>query len=106
MARYIDGDKIIENLKKQYGEELGWQGPVNMSDIGMMIEKAPTADMVEVVRCKDCKRSAKFFPSNAIGEETFAGWFCGRNRKYVDRDDYCSYGERVTDTNVGGKERF
>ena len=44
--RYIDADALLENLKKQYGEELGWQVTVNMSDVGMMIEDAPTADVV------------------------------------------------------------
>lgn len=46
MARYIDADALLENLKKQYGEELGWQCTINMSDVGMMIEDAPTADVV------------------------------------------------------------
>ena len=44
--RYIDADALLENLKKQYGEELGWQCTVNMSDVGMMIDNAPTADVV------------------------------------------------------------
>ena len=48
MPRYIDADALLQNLKKQYGEDLGWQCTVNMSDIGMMIEDAPTADFVEV----------------------------------------------------------
>ena len=46
MARYIDADELLKDLKKQYGEELGWQCTVNMSDVGMMIEDAPTADVV------------------------------------------------------------
>jgi hypothetical protein len=45
MARYIDADALLEKLKLQYGEELGWQVTVNMSDVGMMIEDAPTADV-------------------------------------------------------------
>lgn len=45
MARYIDAELLLEKLKKQYGEELGWQCTVNMSDVGMMIEDAPTADV-------------------------------------------------------------
>ena len=48
MARYIDADVLIENLKNQYGEDLGWQCTVNMSDVGMMIEDMSTADVVEV----------------------------------------------------------
>lgn len=47
MARYGDLDALLENLKKQYGEELGWQCTVNMSDVGMMIEDAPTADVAQ-----------------------------------------------------------
>lgn len=48
MARYIDADALLENLKKQYGEDLGWQCTINMSDVGMMIDDAPTEDVVEV----------------------------------------------------------
>ena len=45
MARYIDADALLGNLKRQYGEELGWWCTVNMSDVGMMIEDAPTANV-------------------------------------------------------------
>lgn len=45
MPRYIDADALLENLKRQYGEELGWWCTVNMSDVGMMIEDAPTANV-------------------------------------------------------------
>lgn len=45
MPRYIDADALLENLKRQYGEELGWWCTVNMSDVGMMIEGAPTANV-------------------------------------------------------------
>lgn len=48
MARYIDADTLLQNLKKQYGEDLGWQCTVNMSDVGMMVEDTPTADVEEV----------------------------------------------------------
>lgn len=50
--KYIDADLLLENLKKQYGEDLGWQCTVNMCDVGNMIEdcidNAPTADVQEV----------------------------------------------------------
>jgi hypothetical protein len=46
MPRFIDAHLLLDNLKKQYGEELGWQYTVNMSDVGMMIEDAPSADVV------------------------------------------------------------
>ena len=47
--RLIDADALIAKLKMQYGEDLGWQCTVNMSDVGMMVEDAPTVDAVEVV---------------------------------------------------------
>jgi hypothetical protein len=45
---YIEREPLIEKLKKLYGEELGWQSPINLSDIGRMIEDTPAADVVEV----------------------------------------------------------
>jgi hypothetical protein len=56
MARYGDLDALLENLKKQYGEELGWQCTVNMSDVGMMIEDAPTADVVPRSEVEDLQK--------------------------------------------------
>lgn len=48
MAEYIEREALLANLKRQYGEDLGWQCTVNMSDVGMMIEDAPAADVAEV----------------------------------------------------------
>lgn len=48
MARYIDADALLGNLKRLYGEELGWWCTVNMSDVGMMIEDAPTANVAPI----------------------------------------------------------
>lgn len=46
-------------------------------------KEQPTADVVEVVRCRDC--------------EYYDNLLCGRFNAYgtsVEEDDYCSYGER------------
>lgn len=43
------------------------------------------ADLVEVVRCKDCVHSK--YP----GEKVV---WCKRNSKYVPMKGYCNYGER------------
>jgi hypothetical protein len=54
---------------------------------------APAADVVEVVRCKDCKHAKMY--TDIIGDPHL---FCcsGRSiyRRKVDFDDYSSYGER------------
>ena len=51
-------------------------------------------DVVEVVRCKDCKHSVKYeFKNDACYKFTM----CRRRESYsegVEDDDYCSYGER------------
>lgn len=65
-------------------------GYVNMS------EDAPTADVVEVVRCKDCKygnfliQNGQEIVSCTNEAPPFADYFCPPMRL----DDFCSYGER------------
>jgi hypothetical protein len=43
---------------------------------------ATVCDMVEVVRCKDCKHRNPY------------GWKCLRDNLWHDMNDFCSYGER------------
>lgn len=50
------------------------------------------ADVVEVVRCKDCKRCELRYPAKAIGEEAIEGYYCRPNQRYVKSTDFCSYG--------------
>jgi hypothetical protein len=48
---------------------------------------APTADVVEVVRCKDCKlRDTEGCP--------FMYWYCGILLGCTADNNYCNYGER------------
>lgn len=58
----------------------GWNGMVRL------LEKAPTVDAVEVVRCRDCKH---YKPDEYECGCDFAGGL-----PYVKADDFCSYGER------------
>ena len=55
------------------------------------IKNAPTADVVEVVRCKDCK--------NYVTREN-APNFCMKRRTWISETDFCSYGAKMN----GGKE--
>ena len=54
---------------------------VTLEKARQAIKDCPSADVVEVVRCKDCKHYA--------GD----GMYCAEDR-IVHDDDYCSYGER------------
>jgi hypothetical protein len=56
------------------------------------IEDAPTADVVEVVRCKDC---VWWYPreyGSAIGR--CENPYNGLANEYIEDDDFCSFGER------------
>ena len=92
MARYIDADKIIEHLNDEieacgdcdvcfrpvtYGTRLGLEYSKSL------VETAETADVVRIVRCKDC----------AVPHNRWTG--CPiLNGLVTSSDFYCSYGER------------
>lgn len=52
------------------------------------VREFPSADVVEVVRCKDCK----WF--TAVNEACGKCTYRTRAFLYNENDDYCSYGER------------
>ena len=59
---------------------------LHKEDEGIRCRDLPTADVAEVVRCKDC-RLAK--------DSMIEGWyFCHINRLIHQPDVFCSYGER------------
>ena len=92
MSKYIDVDKIISYLNDEieacgdhdvdcqpitYGTYLG------LKCTKSLVETAETADVVEVVRCKDC----------AVPHNQWTG--CPKlNGLITPHDFYCSYGER------------
>ena len=51
-----------------------------------------TADVVEVVRCKDCEHYCANYCTRDIKGRT--------NMFYMNVDDFCSYGERKTDNDL------
>ena len=78
--RYIDADAQLSRLPDDL--------PYKASAKRVLIQ-APTADVVEVVRCKDC-RLCKYNTSVNI-------YMCDRRGYYAESvkpTDYCSYGER------------
>lgn len=90
MARYIDADELeIE----YYG--LSIHGTMAVKSVlpifTDLLEKQPTADVVEVVRCKDCTHREK----DDVGR-----YFCALDDCYCGDEDYCSRGERRTDNDL------
>lgn len=89
MSRYIDADKMQANL-----DELKYVLTEHRySWITSLIKMQPTADVVEVVRCKDCKHleiinSREVYAKCRMTDLEFKP-FDIDTRKH-----YCSYGER------------
>ena len=66
MSRYIDVDALIENFTTATKAFMTYKYFFNVKEItaymeliGKIIMSQPTADVVEVVRCKDCKHFEK-----------------------------------------------
>ena len=80
---YIEREALVKRLKK---EECDCEWLWDILDI-------PTADVAEVVRCKDCKHYDKKYHQCKLHSEEpdqyYTGFiFC------MQEDDFCSYGER------------
>lgn len=82
MPRYIDADKI----------------PYVQSEDGCLddyafrydINEIPAADVVEVVRCKDCEH---YFCDTPYCKKHKVG-YCAFDEIVKDKNHFCSYGER------------
>lgn len=99
MAEYIDREAAVKAVK-DYAHMVIDKGRKSLDtvddtlNIVARIEKIPTADVVPVVRCKDCK----WFVDNNGGE-----WYGCKMFQVVritpedapKPDDFCSYGERM-----------
>ena len=60
---------------------------IDIDDAISELEQVPSADVVEVVRCKDCMYYNPY--------DTTKAYDCERGLLGVMQDDYCSYGERA-----------
>ena len=59
------------------------------------LEGVPSADVVEVVRCKDCKHYKRNIPCVGGHYNGCDEWIDEGNAITVYDNDFCSYGERV-----------
>lgn len=98
MSRYIDKDKLIKALANKCKEtdRIDYDYGTGVGIAKELVEHFDTADVVEVVRCKDCKWyrgvNDKYFPRTCeVWDEMFhhfEGW------EQIDENWYCSQGER------------
>ena len=89
MAEYIDRAAAVKSVLRMRRPENSVAQNRMLSIIQMDMLKLPAADVVPVVRCKDCKHYD-------IGGSCI---ICGfQSRK---PDDFCSYGERKESADNG-----
>ena len=94
MAEYKDTDVILKEIYRMancssVGETtvpyLDWKEVVSI------INDAPSADVVEVVRCKDFKHATFYSCKN---DACYRGIICEYRIGADDENFFCSYGER------------
>ena len=112
MAKYIDADTLIKRVKDlptwwadgggYYGGAMKYpEGMFEPEDVISIIENAPAADVVEVVRCKDCKYYAAMVTDMVIGDMETATWGICRQPWFnsdeydVDEDGFCNCGAKM-----------
>ena len=88
MSRYIDADALYKVVTERYSDITAGSYPYNYVafDMANLVKKAPTADVVEVVRCKDCVFR--------LQDDVCGRYYCELDDSYVGETDYCSRGER------------
>ena len=87
MARYINADDLTKKIFPLGMIDNG-NFAVHAKAVKIAIESTPTADVVEVVRCKDCANSKHWYADKRrcfLWCETGIG---------VYENSFCSYGER------------
>lgn len=62
----------------------------SLEDVFNVIDAIPAADVVEVVRCGECEKRSK---SADLTFTVYCPWIGQR----MDKNDFCSYGERRND---------
>ena len=91
MAEYIERQNLIEMLRKNVGTYNFLSSPTGyivMDKVYATIDKIPVADVVEVIRCKNCRYYNR-------------RWGCRKLEINVSADNYCFMAEpAVADSEV------
>jgi hypothetical protein len=85
LTEYINRQKLLQTLNEN-------KIPYN-ADVNYFITNAPVADVVEVVRCKDCQHYIKDYHRCSLHSEEPDQYSTGFIFE-MQEDDFCSCGER------------
>ena len=93
MVEYIEREAAIDAIMKVYVRTAGYKARERVIEAEEAVHRLPVADVVPVVRCKDCiyEKDAKW---NRKGFR-----ICPATHMEIVDDDLCSYGERKEKNN-------
>lgn len=84
---YIEREKVLEIAKDNYYSDFH-KSMADLTSLRELLEDTPTADVVEVVRCKDC-----LYATERYGHLNCIHGVSYRN-SWNKPDDYCCHGVR------------
>lgn len=96
MKTYIERAAALDICQKEYEDRLrmaDYCGDTVAWNIGGAIKSLPAADVVEVVRCGECRHA----------EDSLVLW-CHEHEKAVSRLDFCSHGARMDKEDEDGQD--
>lgn len=107
MAEYIEREALLKDISESVVFTVRGDKPSleirGANKVINRIKSAPTADVVEVVRCKDCTFSREMDKyEKHLYFDTCVGCTKHSESYYsliMDSDDFCSYGERKEGAN-------
>ena len=91
MSRYIDVDALMHELEREVELADDWK---TAHEIANVVKYFPSADVVEVVRCKDCKY---YLQSSEKCELVDTRLHFYETNKVWTNGSFCSWAERRSD---------
>lgn len=99
MNEYITKVKVIEVIEKAVAPEIitigdhETIGVFTRESIEQIVSNLPTADVAEVILCKDCQ----YYQDAKTNKKGFL--ICPASGMEISETDYCSYGSRMSQEN-------
>lgn len=90
MREYIEREEVMKTARDGYHSDFG-RSIADLTSLKELLEDTPVADVVKVVRCKDCKHYGGITFGNIC--RRWSAIYSGV-KNCTKPDDYCSYGER------------
>ena len=105
MADYLDRDALLDKLEERFKQlrnaNMEWDEYVKgFGDALDIVEYFDPADVVEVVRCKECKYGDLCYPVKEIGEDAIPSYYCYMYDRYMSVNGYCGFGAKMDGNHI------